>query len=261
MPDRLHDPIRRLVAIVSHLRSADGCPWDREQTVRSLRPYLIEECHEFLAAIESGKTDDIIDELGDLLLQVVFFAQLYSEQDAFDLDQAADAICQKMIRRHPHVFADTEIADRPSLNQQWNAIKQAERQNADNSLFATLPKGLPALQLAQKVGTKAAQVGFDWQNIAGVFEKLLEEKGELEAALIDGTAQQIEEELGDLLFTVVNLARHLNIDAESALQQTVNRFMHRFQHIERSLAEENLAPVDVTSDELNALWNEAKNAH
>ncbi len=254
----IDDPIRRLIAIVAHLRSPEGCPWDREQTVASLRPYLVEECYEFLSAIDGDDTEDMAHELGDLLLQVVFYGQLFNEQGAFDIDRAAEAICQKLVRRHPHVFANSQIGNRSELDQQWETIKQTERKTVATSLFSTLPCGLPALQSAQKVSNIAARVGFDWTDVNGVFEKLQEESKELETALQQETSERIEAELGDLLFTAVNLARHLNLDAETTLRKTTDRFIRRFQFIEQSLSEENLTPGEVSPERLNSLWESAK---
>jgi len=258
MTDRIHDPVRELVRIVARLRSPEGCPWDREQTVDSLRPYLLEECHELLAALDSGCAENISDELGDLLLQVVFIAQLFTEQGAFDLDHAASNICQKMVRRHPHVFDDSPVTGLAELDSQWDAIKRSEARNTSASLLNELPESMPALLSAQKITTKAARVGFDWQEAQAVIDKLKEEINELEEALADNAPLQIESELGDLLFTTVNLARHLQVDAETALRKTIARFRQRFRYIEDRLASENILPSEATLERMNTLWEQAK---
>jgi len=260
MPERHPDPIRRLVAIVNHLRGPDGCPWDRAQTIESLRPYLLEECHELLAAIDNGSTNQIADELGDLLLQVVFIAQLHSESGHFSLDMVAESICRKMIRRHPHVFADAPAGGMRQLDAQWEAIKRSEATSRPPSRLSGIPASLPALHRAQKMGEKAARVGFDWQRADEVLVKLKEEIDELEDALHSERQQQIEAELGDILLSTVNLARHLDVDAESALRKTITRFSKRFQFIEMALEQEGQGPEEVSLERLNALWEEAKDA-
>lgn len=260
MTDRHPDPIRRLIAIVDHLRSPEGCPWDRAQTVNSLRPYLLEECHELLAAIDDGQPEQIAEELGDLLLQVVFIAQLHSESALFDLDMAAEAICRKMIRRHPHVFADAPTSGMQELDAQWHTIKRSETKKPAASLLSGIPASMPALHRAQKIGEKVARTGFDWQEAAEVLDKLNEEIAELEDAVHSENPQEIEAELGDILFSAVNLARHLAIDAETALHKTNTRFSRRFQYIEDALAREGRIPDEVSPERLNALWEEAKSA-
>jgi len=259
-PDRHPDPIRRLIDIVAHLRGPEGCPWDQAQTVKSLRPYLLEECHELLTAIDDGQPDEITEELGDLLLQVVFIAQLHSESKLFNLDMAAEAICRKMVRRHPHVFADAPTGGMQELDDQWNAIKRSEAKSTPTSLLSGIPTSLPALHRAQKIGEKVARVGFDWQEISGVIDKLKEEIAELEDALHSEQQQQIEAELGDILFSTVNLARHLAVDAETSLRQTISRFNKRFQFIEATLADEDKTPDQVSMERLNELWEQAKRA-
>lgn len=258
MPDTQPDPIRRLAAIVAHLRSPDGCPWDQAQTISTMSPYLLEECHELLAAIEDGTPEHVCDELGDLLLQIIFIAQLHTEAGHFDLDRAAESICAKMVRRHPHVFADVQVNGMTALDQQWDAIKRDENSIKASGMFSTVPTTLPALQRAQMITEKAGRVGFDWPETTAVVEKLKEEITELEAAIEQRQQHAIESELGDVLFSTVNLARHLSVDAETSLRKTTARFLDRFSFIESTLTKEGLSPDDVSLERLNQLWEAAK---
>jgi MazG family protein len=251
--------IARLLEIMATLRAPGGCPWDAEQTPESLKPYLLEETYEVLEAIDRGKPAAIRDELGDLLLQVVFQARLFEERGDFDLADVAEGICDKLVRRHPHVFGKAKTA-REDLDAQWERIKAAEKthRGEPTTLLAEVPGQLPALLRAKKVSEKASRVGFDWRETEEVFAKVQEELGEFEEARRHHDRVGMEEELGDLLFSIVNLGRFLGIDAEEALRQTVNRFVLRFEHIERTLVQNRRTFHDSSLEDLDALWEEAK---
>ncbi len=253
------DALRRLVDLMARLRGPQGCPWDREQTHASLVPYLIEETHEVVDAIEQGHFASLKEELGDLLLQVVFHAQIASEQGGFTIEDVFSGCADKLERRHPHVFTPT--SDRPTTAQEvaarWETIKQEERGAAVGpSLLDRVPRGLPALATAHRVQSRAARVGFDWTRRDDVLLKLAEELGELQEALRGADRGRVRDELGDLLFTVVNLARLLKIDAESALRGTVSRFSARFAHMERAAGDKSLQGL--SSEALDRLWEAAK---
>lgn len=254
--------LTRLLEIMQRLRAPNGCPWDREQTLESLRPYVIEEAYEVLEAIESGDADAHRDELGDLLLQVVFQAQIRAEAGDFAFADVAIAIADKLERRHPHVFGDeadpTLSAD--ALNASWEAIKAQERaakgaSPTPSSRLDGIPKALPALQRAYRIGQKAAAAGFDWPNIDGAWEKLAEELDELRAAT---TREHVEEELGDVLFAVCNVARHLSSNPEHALRAAIMKFSRRFQHIEAELDRQGLTFEECDLDRLEGIWEHAK---
>lgn len=252
--------ISRLIEIVSTLRSPGGCPWDAEQTPDSLKPYLLEETYEVLDAIDCGVPMAICDELGDLLLQIVFLAHLFEERADFNLGDVANAISGKLIRRHPHVFAGRQIRDKKSLAAQWEKIKseEKERRGKPATLLEDVPRHLPALVRARKLSEKASRVGFDWPEIDGIFAKIDEELFEFREALRHNDHRAMTNELGDLLFAVVNLGRFLHLDAEEALRQTSNRFVTRFGHIESTLSESGKTLDQSTPDEMNSLWNDAK---
>jgi len=238
-----------------------GCPWDIEQTFESIAPYTIEEAHEVADAIARGDFDDLRDELGDLLLQVVYHARMAEEAGRFDFDAVAQGIADKMIRRHPHVFGAAD-PDRTAAEQtaEWEAIKAAERAAKGQDRARTLDGvalGLPALTRALKLQNRAARVGFDWPQTAAVLDKITEEAGELEAAR-DGDPAHLAEEYGDLLFVMVNLGRHLKIDPEAALRGANAKFTRRFGHIEDELAAAGRSPDQATLEEMDALWDAAK---
>lgn len=260
--------ISDLLAVMAALRTpGTGCPWDLEQTFKTIAPYTIEEAYEVADAIEREDMADLQDELGDLLLQVAYHARIAQEQGAFAFDDVAEAITAKMIRRHPHVFgteAERAAGAAPGF---WDRIKAAEQASASTSKAAPsvldgVPAGLPALTRAVKLQSKAAKVGFDWPSLAPVFEKMREELRELEDVLGDGQSSpdrsRIEEEFGDLLFVVANVARHLELDPEGALRAANQKFSRRFQAIERKLAGDNRTPVQSTLAEMDRLWDEAK---
>lgn len=255
--------IKPLVDVMARLRAEDGCPWDRKQTHASLKRYLIEECYEVIDAIDEEDDAELAEELGDVLLQIVFHAQIAHERDAFDINDVVNGIVEKLIRRHPHVFGDVvaETAEAVSLN--WDAIKRQEKAAAGIEVTSRLdgvPTGLPALLAAEKLQSKAAKVGFDWNNAADVWTKVKEEMEEFEAAWKEGEAAKTRasEELGDLLFALVNLARHLKLDPEMALVAANRKFKTRFQYIEKRAAQLGRSLEDMTLEEMDQLWEEAK---
>jgi len=248
--------ISRLLRIMAQLRAPGGCPWDREQTHKSISHHLIEECYEALDALNTGNVQEFRDELGDLLLQVVFHAQMAKEAGNFDFDDVAKSIADKLVRRHPHVFGKTKVRDSAGVLRQWEAIKKTEK-NAD-SIFTEVPRSLPALLKADKIQRKVARVGFDWRHVNDVVAKVEEELRELKGAMASGSRQQFEEELGDLLFAAVNLARFENLQAEELLNRTVTKFVKRFQQVERAVHKSGRRLEDCTLEELDAHWESAK---
>jgi nucleoside triphosphate diphosphatase len=283
-----------LVALMERLRAPDGCPWDREQTYATLAPMLLEEAYEAFDAVEEareGRPAALRDELGDLLFQIVFYAQVARERGEFTIDDVTGSVHAKMVRRHPHVFADATVRDNDELLRNWEAMKAEEkraagegREGADTSLLDGVSAKAPALMEAHQLTTKAARVGFDWRGVEEVFDKLHEEIEELRAAIReqreaegrsetgeegvagegraagDGEerAARVREEVGDLLFAVTNIARHLNVEPEAALKLTNRKFRRRFRHIERSLRERGSDPGAATLEEMEELWQEAK---
>jgi len=256
------DAVQKLVDIMRRLRSEDGCPWDREQTLDTLKPYLVEECYEVLDAIDDGDPARHCDELGDLLLHVVFQAQIRAETDDFALEDVAAAICDKLIRRHPHVFGDTDVANADEVVTNWNEIKAREKSDAGcpaaSSALGEWPRGLPAMSKGQKLQERASRVGFDWQQIDDVAAKVNEELGEVREALASGDRDAIRAEVGDLLFAAINLSRFAGIDAEDALNGSTRRFVRRFKAMERRLEEEGKTLGDTSPTELNGHWNAVK---
>lgn len=251
-------PFVRLMEIMKRLRAPGGCPWDAEQTHDSLKRYLIEECYEVIEAIDTKDDDLLREELGDLLLQPVFHAAIAEERGAFSMDDILKTICDKLIRRHPHVFSDQVIATSEEQIVNWEKIKSAEKGADRKSALSGVPPHLPALSKAHKITEKASRVGFDWESHHQVMAKIREEMAELEETLLKNDQQRIEEELGDLLFAVVNLGRFLSIDPEDALRKTVSRFITRFTHVEESLLSQGKTLQKATLDEMELLWQEAK---
>lgn len=258
--DESADPFRRLVAIMARLRGEGGCPWDREQNHDSLVPYLIEESYEVKEAIDTRDREGLCEELGDLMLQVVFHAQLASETEHFDIDDVLRTICRKLIGRHPHVFGDVDVASSGEVLENWERIKLGEKEGREEtpSRLSGVPKHLPALLRAHRVQEKAARVGFDWEDIRDVFAKVREEIDELEVEVQAGETAQIDHEFGDLLFALVNLSRFLKIQSELALHRSTERCIERFRYIERRAAEQDRRLEDMTLAEMDALWDEAK---
>ena len=256
--------IARLIEIMAALRTpGTGCPWDLEQTFRTIAPYTLEEAYEVADAIARGDLAHLKDELGDLLLQVAFHARMAEEQGAFDFGDVVEAVTTKLVRRHPHVFADAEGRTAEAVEGLWEQIKTEERAQRGEAepkgALAGVPVALPALTRALKLQTKAGRVGFDWNDPRAVLAKIREEAGEIEAEL-DANKSEAAAEVGDLLFAVVNLARHLDADPEDVLRQTNLKFERRFAAIEQALAARGKTPMDATLAEMDALWDEAKKA-
>jgi len=257
--------IEKLLEVMESLRDKqEGCPWDVQQDFSSIAPYTIEEAYEVADAIARNDLDDLRDELGDLLFQVVFHSRMAEEEGAFDFEGVSAAICDKMIRRHPHVFGSAVDRARGPVKGAWEQIKAAERAaksaEEQESVLDDVAHALPALKRAQKLGNRAASVGFDWPDTQGVRSKISEELAELSAAECSGKQADIEEELGDLLFVVVNLARHLQVDPEKALTEANRKFERRFRHVEKSVKSDGALLSDYGIDELESRWQAAKKA-
>lgn len=249
-----------LLDVVAHLRSPQGCPWDAQLTPRRLKPFLREECYEVLEAIDGGSPQAIQEELGDLLLQIALIARMYEENHSFNMGDVANGITEKLVRRHPHVFGGSRVEGMAALNAQWDAIKAREKgPDPDRpGLLDDIPGDLPALAKAQKVTAKVSRVGFDWPDPEGVFEKITEELQEFRSAWKNGAAAEIKNEFGDILLSLVNLARFLEIDAEDALQSTVARFRQRFKHVETQLQRQGTDLQEASLDAMDRLWEKAK---
>jgi len=255
-PPTTGERFERLVAIMAQLRGPGGCPWDREQNFDTIKPYLLEETYEVLDAIDRREWPHLAEELGDLLLQAVFFAQMASEEGKFRIDDSVDAITEKLIRRHPHIFGDGSAKTADDVKRRWDEIKAEEKKSkgeAPRGRLESVPRNLPALVEAQQISSKAAAVGFDWENAGQVLEKLDEELRELAKAREQGSQAELEGEVGDLLFVLVNLARFLKVDPEQALRGTNAKFRKRFAYVE-SRATLPGAPIE----EMEALWQDAK---
>lgn len=259
LPEQSFDDvdIQPLVDVMRTLREPGGCPWDREQTHKSIRSNMIEEVYEYLEAVDADDTEGMREELGDVLMQVVFHARMAEEAGRFDLQDVIDEVVDKLIRRHPHVFGDTHVDNSDDVLRNWEAIKKEEKQERKHVLDG-VSQGLPALLRAYKLQGKAAKVGFDWDNIDGVWAKVEEELGELREALAAGDKEAAEGELGDVLFAIVNYARHNKLEPEVALDGTNNRFASRFAHVEERVAASGRAWSDFSLDELDKFWDEAK---
>ena len=246
---------------MARLRAADGCPWDQKQTFDSIKPYTLEETYEVLDAIDARDWPGLKEELGDLMLQPVFYAQMAREAGYFDIADSLRAINEKLIRRHPHVFGDAEADTAEDVKRNWDQIKAAEREEkgtTPRAMLDAVPRALPALVEAQQIASKAAAVGFDWENPEQVLDKLHEELAELEESRRAGHPEEIEDELGDLLFVIVNLARFLKVDPEQALRKTNAKFRRRFGYIETKLGEAGRRFEDADIEEMERLWQEAK---
>ena len=255
--------IERLRAIMHRLRAPGGCPWDAEQTHESLVSNLIEETYETVAAIRSGDQENLREELGDLLLQVVFHAELAQENDRFNLDEIARGISDKLVRRHPHVYSDSRVDSTDGVLSQWEDIKRAEKGHEEKPYLHGVGKGLPALLRAAKLQKKAGKIGFDWPDTTGIAEKIDEELAEVRVELAkhqEGTpaSRELQAEIGDLLFIVTNLARKLGVDPEVALEGTNEKFLHRFDQIEKGLKKANITLLDATLEQMDVFWNAAK---
>ncbi len=253
-------PFDDLVDLVASLRAEDGCPWDRAQTARSMRQYVIEEAFEVVEALDARDDDRLRDELGDLLFQIVFQARVAAEEGRFDVDDVCRGIAEKMRRRHPHVFGDRRLHDGAEVQRSWerDKVAQRRRRDPDASLLGTVPRTMPALLVAHRLSDKAAAVGFDWPDVRGILDKVREETVELAEAVAAGERAGVEHEFGDLLFALANLGRHLDVNPEDALREANGRFAARFAHVERSLRERGSDPARSTLDEMERLWQEAK---
>jgi MazG family protein len=251
----------RLVSVMRRLLAPGGCPWDREQTLETLRKYVLEEACEVIDAIDSGDREALREELGDLLLQVVFQAELLRTEGRFAIDDVISSIVEKLVSRHPHVFGDVKAGTSDEVLTNWERLKAKEKKG--RGVLEGVPRSLPALVRAQRIGEKVSRVGFDWADAHGSMEKVHEELGELERAIAGGAPKEQEEELGDLLFAIVNLARHLDLDAESALRGTITKFTTRFAHVEKRVAERHggwgdTAASKIPLETLDVYWEEAK---
>lgn len=247
-----------LVQLMTRLRSANGCPWDREQTLQSLKPFIVEESYEVIDAIDRDDRQALAEELGDFLLQAVFVAEIAREEGSFDIYDAVTLLHDKLVRRHPHVFGDVKANDAEQVLVNWEKLKNEERKAENKSVLAGVPQSLPALLKASRLTEKAARVGFDWRRAEDVFEKIDEEVGELREAVAGGTAANIHDEIGDLLFTIANIARKLDVNAEEALQSANRKFMRRFTVMETKVRESGRNLDQLTLEQMDALWDEAK---
>lgn len=249
----------KLVEIIARLRAPDGCPWDREQTSDSIKPNLLEETYEVLEAIDSRDMPELCSELGDLMMQAVFHAQFASERGDFDIEDSLRSINEKLIRRHPHVFGETQVAGSDDVLHNWEEIKRTEKgYEKRTSVLDGVPKAMPALARAMEISKKAAKAGFEWPNIGAVVDKMEEEVGELKHELAAGDRTRIFEEIGDLLFTVVNVARWCKVDPEDALRVMIERFSARFRRIEDAARESGRSIEDMTIQEMDAVWDRVK---
>lgn len=265
--DQSYPQVARLLSIMQQLRDPEGgCPWDLQQNFASIVPYTIEEAYEVADAIEQGDMKEVQDELGDLLFQVVFYAQLGKEQGDFDFEAIAKSISDKLVRRHPHVFGEQNSRDAGQVKQQWEQIKQQERrdkgQDNDTSILAHIPAGLAPLVKAEKLQKRCAKVGFDWPEVSQVVDKIHEEIDEVQQELAQAVLNRpaVQEEVGDLLFAVVNLARHLNVNPEQALRQANNKFEQRFRGVEQILRQQALPVEQASLEQMEAAWQQVKQA-
>ena len=251
--------INDLVDIVEILRSPEGCPWDREQDHKSIRRDFLEETYEVIEAINKDDRDGLLEELGDVLLQVVFHTQIEREKGSFELSNVADGICKKMIERHPHVFGNVNAETSEQVLENWDVIKKRTKsQKTQTESMLSIPREFPALMRADKVQKKAAKVGFDWNSVDGAFEKVSEELAELKEAVLLGVVDSAREELGDLLFSVVNVSRFIKVDSEEALTGATDKFIDRFSKVEKMANERGLNMKETSLEELDKLWDEAK---
>jgi len=251
------DELEKLLLLMARLRGPEGCPWDREQTMSALRPFILEEAYELVEAINGGETESIREELGDLLLEVVFVNQIAAERKLFGMDEVIRGIHDKLVRRHPHVFETERVSTADRALERWEEIKEREKEKR-GSVLDGVPRSLAALARAQKISSRAAKVGFDWKSAEDVKAKLDEELVELNQAVASGSPAAVEEEMGDILFALVNLARHLEVDAEVALSAAIEKFSERFRYLESALQAQGRTVSDTGMEELDRLWEEAK---
>lgn len=258
------DYFSKLVELMARLRSPEGCPWDREQTRETLKPMLIEEAYEVLEALDAEDPAELCEELGDLLFQIIFHSQIAAEQGEFDAREVCRRVYEKMVRRHPHVFGTASFETSQELLKHWEDIKSAEKEAAGRpserrSLLDGIPEKLPALYAGYQISAKAARVGFDWPALEGIREKWLEEFEELQGALCQGEAERVREEVGDLLFATLNVARFLQIDPETALRQANSKFARRFRKMEEYFNSQGRDLKEVDPEEMETVWQEGKN--
>jgi len=253
--------LNTLLAIIERLRAPDGCMWDREQNTKSVRRYLIEEAYEVLDAIDEESPDNLKEELGDLLFQILFLVKISEEKGEFTISDVIREISEKMIRRHPHVFGNKIVRNVDEIKTNWNHIKIHEegKRDKDASLLEGVPRSMPSLRRAQKITEKASKVGFDWKNSDGVIEKVEEELEELKAAIRSKKETHIQDEIGDVIFSLVNVSRFVSVDAEMALRSTIKKFSTRFSFIEAKLKEDGKDVSHVSLEEMDSLWNQSKN--
>lgn len=249
-----------LVQLMTTLRGPNGCPWDRKQTLPDLKPYVIEEAYEVVDAIDRDDRAALVEEVGDMLLEAVFIAEITREEGTFDVYDSITAIHDKLVRRHPHVFADAQAKDAEEVLVNWEKLKSDERKAENKSVLSGVPQSMPALLKASRLTEKAARVGFDWRRTDDVFDKLDEEIGELREVVASGEASKIEDEIGDLLFTIANIARKVGANPEEALQSTNRKFMRRFESMEKQVHERGQNLDQLTLEEMDALWDAAKAA-
>jgi len=250
---------QQLVDLIRTLRSENGCPWDRKQTSRTFHPYILEEYHEMVHALNEGAAQDIADEMGDLIFLVIFTAYVLEQEGVTSLNAILEGVIAKMIRRHPHVFGDASVKNADDVVDNWARIKASEENiRQRESLLDGIPRSLPALNRAQKLARRAARVGFDWTHAQEIFPKIDEELEEFKRAVAEQSEENIREELGDLLFVVTNAARHLSVNSETALNETSDKFERRFRYIEEQMKRHGRSMEDATLEEMDALWDEAK---
>lgn len=256
--DRAARTLMEVMEVIRTLRSPEGCPWDRKQTPAMVKNYLSEEMYELLDAIDSDDGAHIAEETGDVLFLLLFLARMYEEQDTFSLADSLERIRDKMIHRHPHVFGDTQVDNAEQVVANWQKLKVQEGKKPKESLLDGLPSSMPALSQACALTRKAARVGFDWKDASGPIAKIKEELTELEAEIGQAKPDRIKDEIGDILFSIVNLARHLNVEPEEALRHSNKKFRSRFSYIEQQLKQQGRTPEDATLEEMDRLWEEAK---
>ncbi|HLA36942.1 MAG TPA: nucleoside triphosphate pyrophosphohydrolase [Candidatus Brocadiales bacterium] len=249
---------QELVALMERLRGTGGCPWDKEQTHESLKPYLVEETYEVIDAIDSGEPAKLKEELGDLLFQVIFHAQIAKENNAFDVAGVLKGCLEKMTSRHPHVFGEEQLKTAEEVLRAWHKIKHKESGGKEKSIIGSLPRHMPALQKAFKVQKKAARVGFDWEKVEDVIAKMEEELREVRQALAKGDYQEVKEELGDLLFSAANLSRFLKVNPEEALEKAIGKFIRRFKRVEAELAAQGKEIGHASLEEMDKIWEDTK---
>jgi tetrapyrrole methylase family protein / MazG family protein len=252
--------LRELKQLIKKLRAPDGCPWDQQQKKEDISKYIVEEAYEVVDSIEKENPQALKEELGDLLFQILFLAEISAESDFFTLDDVMEEIHDKMIRRHPHVFGNKKVTSVQQVKENWQQIKEQERKNKNDAenLFSSIPRSLPALKRAQKITSVASTYGFDWKDTEGILEKIEEELQEFYEAVKTGSNDKIREEIGDIIFTVVNLSRFLSVDAENALSKTTEKFIQRFSYVTKQLSSQGITPAEATMEQMDTLWNESK---